>query len=123
LCGRAWRRGGGRRFILWRALCRRGVGRRRRLLASGQVADKAKCTEIGWFAPDEVPEDLKQVTRVNLAHYRGRCLAEQKPRAAHNRIDAHQPHKNIPGFFVKPGYRCAARMSLSLLVMSLREIL
>jgi hypothetical protein len=29
-----------------------------------------KYIEIGGFAPDEVPEDLKQVTRVNLAHYR-----------------------------------------------------
>ena len=49
-------------------------------IADGEPAilEVAKCTEIGWFEPDEVPEDLTQITRVNLAHYRQR-LAEQEP--------------------------------------------
>jgi len=33
------------------------------------IRESEKCTEIGWFQPDEMPDDLTQVTRVNLAHY------------------------------------------------------
>jgi 8-oxo-dGTP diphosphatase len=45
-------------------------------IVSGQpiIREAGKCTEIGWFAPGEVPDDLTQVTRVNLAHYRERYL-------------------------------------------------
>jgi 8-oxo-dGTP diphosphatase len=41
-------------------------------IVSGEPAirEKAKCIEIGWFAPDEMPKDLTQVTRTNLMHYR-----------------------------------------------------
>jgi 8-oxo-dGTP diphosphatase len=41
-------------------------------ITSGEptIRETAKCTEIGWFAPDEMPDDLTQVTRVNLAHYK-----------------------------------------------------
>jgi 8-oxo-dGTP diphosphatase len=43
-------------------------------LVSGKpaICEKAKCIEIGWFAPDEMPDDLTQVTRTNLMHYRQR---------------------------------------------------
>ncbi len=37
-----------------------------------QILEPSKCGEIGWFAPDEVPDDLTQITRANLAHYRER---------------------------------------------------
>jgi len=41
-------------------------------IKSGQpvIREPGKCTEIGWFHPDEMPDDLTQITRVNLAHYR-----------------------------------------------------
>ena len=35
-----------------------------------RIREPRKCTEIGWFHPDEMPDDLTQVTQVNLAHYR-----------------------------------------------------
>ncbi len=43
-------------------------------IKSGQPAirEPAKCAEIGWFAPDQVPSDLTQITRTHLAHYRER---------------------------------------------------
>ncbi len=43
-------------------------------IKSGQpmIREPAKCAEIGWFAPDQVPSDLTQITRTNLAHYRDR---------------------------------------------------
>ncbi|MBN1876515.1 MAG: NUDIX domain-containing protein [Anaerolineae bacterium] len=35
------------------------------------IREPGKCTEIGWFAPDAVPEDeLTLITRENLHHYR-----------------------------------------------------
>lgn len=33
------------------------------------IREAGKCAEIGWFYPQEVPDDLTQITRVNLAHY------------------------------------------------------
>ncbi len=36
------------------------------------IRETAKCTEIGWFAPDEMPDDLTQITRVNWTHYQER---------------------------------------------------
>ena len=45
-------------------------------ITSGEpvIREPGKCTEIGWFGPDEMPGDdcLTQVTRENLAHYRQR---------------------------------------------------
>jgi len=35
-----------------------------------QIREPAKCSEIGWFRPDQVPRDLTQITWANLAHYR-----------------------------------------------------
>jgi 8-oxo-dGTP diphosphatase len=45
-------------------------------IVSGQptIRDAGKCTEIGWFAPGEVPDELTQITRVNLAHYKEKYL-------------------------------------------------
>jgi mutator protein MutT len=45
-------------------------------ILSGQptILEAGKCTEIGWFAPDEMPSDLTQITRVNLIHYKARYL-------------------------------------------------
>ncbi len=41
-------------------------------LVAGEPAirEPGKCMAIGWFRLDEIPEDLTQVTRANLAHYR-----------------------------------------------------
>jgi 8-oxo-dGTP diphosphatase len=43
-------------------------------IVSGEpsIQERAKCTEIGWFALQDVPDDLTQITLVNLAHYRER---------------------------------------------------
>ncbi len=43
------------------------------------IHEPGKCTEIGWFALDAVPEDeLTLITRENLCHYRQRLKKEQK---------------------------------------------
>jgi len=49
-------------------------------LTSGEPAirEKAKCSEIAWFVLDDIPDDLTQVTRANLAHYRARLAAEDE---------------------------------------------
>ena len=39
------------------------------------IREPGKCTEIGWFHPDEMPHDLTQITRENLTHYRERIHA------------------------------------------------
>ena len=39
------------------------------------IQEPEKCTGIGWFAVDAVPDDLTRITRLNLAHYR-QLLAE-----------------------------------------------
>jgi len=43
-------------------------------IVSGEptIREAAKCIEIGWFAPDQMPDDLTQITQANLAHYRAR---------------------------------------------------
>jgi mutator protein MutT len=35
-----------------------------------RILEPGKCTEIGWFAPDQAPEDLTVISRYNLAHYK-----------------------------------------------------
>lgn len=40
-----------------------------------QICEPDKCSEIGWFDPDQVPHDLTQITRANLEHYRRRLAA------------------------------------------------
>lgn len=34
-----------------------------------RILEPGKCTEIGWFAPRQVPPDLTVITRNNLQHY------------------------------------------------------
>jgi 8-oxo-dGTP diphosphatase len=40
-------------------------------LAAGEprIMEPEKCAEIAWFHPDEVPQELTQISRENLAHY------------------------------------------------------
>ncbi|MCL4559244.1 MAG: NUDIX domain-containing protein [Chloroflexi bacterium] len=40
-------------------------------LVSGEprILEPGKCTEIGWFAPDQAPTGLTQITGINLEHY------------------------------------------------------
>jgi len=40
------------------------------------IREPEKCTEIGWFYPDEMPDDLTVITRENLIHYRRRRHAQ-----------------------------------------------
>ena len=46
-------------------LCRPAAGQPR-------ILEPGKCTEIGWFAPDQTPEDLTVISRYNLEHFRAR---------------------------------------------------
>ena len=39
------------------------------------ILEPGKCAAIGWFTPDDVPQDLTVITRANLRHYRERFLA------------------------------------------------
>lgn len=39
------------------------------------IREPGKCAAIGWFTPDDVPQDLTVITRANLRHYRERFLA------------------------------------------------
>jgi 8-oxo-dGTP diphosphatase len=40
-----------------------------------RIREPEKCAEIGWFDPGNVPDDLTQITRANLRHYRERVGA------------------------------------------------
>jgi hypothetical protein len=44
------------------------------------IREPGKCTEIGWFHLDEMPDDLTMITRENLTHYRAR-LRQASPMA------------------------------------------
>ncbi|MBZ5536583.1 MAG: NUDIX domain-containing protein [Acidobacteriia bacterium] len=37
-----------------------------------EILEPGKCAEIGWYDPSEVPDNLTQITRINLDHYRKR---------------------------------------------------
>lgn len=41
-------------------------------ITSGEprILEPKKCAEIGWFAPDQMPEGLTVITRINWEHYR-----------------------------------------------------
>ena len=43
-------------------------------IAAGEpvIREPGKCTEIGWFDPEQAPADLTRITRENLEHYRER---------------------------------------------------
>jgi mutator protein MutT len=40
-------------------------------IASGEphILEPEKCAEIGWFHPDDVPQELTQISCENLSHY------------------------------------------------------
>lgn len=48
------------------------------MITSGEprILEPEKCAEIGWFAPDQMPEGLTMITRINLEHYRQRIKPE-----------------------------------------------
>jgi mutator protein MutT len=33
------------------------------------ILEPGKCSQIGWFIPDEVPANLSQISQVNLDHF------------------------------------------------------
>lgn len=35
-----------------------------------EIKEPEKCSQIGWFFPDEVPDELYMISRQNLEHYR-----------------------------------------------------
>ncbi len=37
-----------------------------------RILEPGKCSEIGWFAPDQAPADLTLITRKNLEHYKAK---------------------------------------------------
>jgi 8-oxo-dGTP diphosphatase len=37
-----------------------------------RIMEPGKCSAIGWFDPKKVPEQLSQISRVNLAHFHER---------------------------------------------------
>jgi mutator protein MutT len=39
-----------------------------------RIREPGKCSAIAWLLPDEAPEALTQITRLNLAHYVERCV-------------------------------------------------
>lgn len=41
------------------------------------IMEPGKCSQIGWFDPQNVPEELSQISRVNLEHYRQRLARQQ----------------------------------------------
>lgn len=43
-------------------------------IVSGEpiIVEPEKCAEIGWFFPDDIPEPLSIISRINLDHYRMR---------------------------------------------------
>lgn len=51
-------------------------------IASGepQIMEPGKCSQIGWFDPQNVPDALSQISRVNLEHYRQRLARQQSKR-------------------------------------------
>jgi len=40
-----------------------------------RILEPGKCAEIGWYRPSGVPNELTQITRINLEHYRKRLNA------------------------------------------------
>ena len=41
-----------------------------------RILEPEKCAEIGWFAPDEMPEGLTMITRINWEHYKQKIKGE-----------------------------------------------
>ena len=47
-------------------------------ITSGEprILEPEKCAEIGWFAPDEMPQGLTMITRINWEHYKQKIKGE-----------------------------------------------
>ncbi|NTV36774.1 MAG: NUDIX domain-containing protein [Anaerolineaceae bacterium] len=39
-----------------------------------EILEPGKCSQIGWFMPDEVPGNLTQITRYNLDNFKQRII-------------------------------------------------
>ncbi len=57
----------GQRWVSPSYLCRVVSG-------TPSIREPDKCSAIAWFAPDEMPAELTEVTRVNMESYLSRCL-------------------------------------------------
>ena len=44
-----------------------------------RILEPEKCAEIGWFAPDEMPQGLTMITRINWEHYKQKIKGEDSP--------------------------------------------
>lgn len=42
------------------------------LAGEPRIVEPEKCVEIGWFSPEDVPEPLSVISRLNLDHYRAK---------------------------------------------------
>lgn len=40
-----------------------------------EIREPGKCSQIGWFMPDEVPGNLTQITRYNLENFKQRMIS------------------------------------------------
>ncbi len=49
-------------------------------IVSGEprIFEPDKCSEIGWFHPEAVPENLTVVSRINLEHYLEYCRKSKR---------------------------------------------
>ena len=41
-----------------------------------RILEPEKCAEIGWFTPDEMPQGLTMITRINWEHYKQKIKGE-----------------------------------------------
>ncbi len=46
----------------------------RPLSGDPRILEPGKCTEIGWFAMEDMPDDLTMISRENLESYRSRGI-------------------------------------------------
>lgn len=66
-----------------------------------RILEPGKCTEIGWFLPEQAPNDLTSITRQNLRHYLEQQRNEKPARAS----------QHFAYFITPHGYGHAARAS------------
>lgn len=39
-----------------------------------EIREPGKCSALDWFEPDDAPDSLTQISRLNLAHYLARAF-------------------------------------------------
>lgn len=49
---------------------------------SPRILEPDKCSEIGWFDPDRMPEELTQATRAHLVRYRALLISDCRLRTS-----------------------------------------